>query len=56
MFFYRHRISILKRPLRRFFIRHPFIFGRLFSRSETLLRVYTRTIDIVVRSNATEDG
>ena len=56
MFFYRHRISILKRPLRRFFIRHLFVFGSVFSCSEALLRTYTRTIDVTVRSNATEDG
>ena len=57
MLFYRHRISPFKRPLRRFFLFEClFIFGRVFSLSGARLRAYTRTIDITVRSNATEDG
>lgn len=56
MLFYRHRISPFKRPLRRFLFECLFIFERDFSLSGARLRAYTRTIDVTVRSNATEDG
>ena len=53
---YRHCIRLLNALWGVFFIDHLFIFGRVFSPSEALLRAYTSTINVIVRSNATEDG